>query len=260
LTKYCSFQLYQRISLAACLTCVVSLANATPIVTPLGLNTGDSYRLAFITSEMMRAENNDIEFYNQFVTDSANNVTFISALATTWHAIVSTETVDARDNTNTNPGIEPDAIPVYLLDGITLVNSDHRDIWGSGIVNPINVDETGTQLLQAGEFSVDDQAWTGTDPDGTAAANPVGIHSGVTSAFNYEPNRGDSFQTQGGNATWLFNTKLDNVPVDTELRFYALSGILTVATDPNPVPAPGGLLVFIFAILGLAIGTRTRSK
>jgi len=250
----------RRLLAAAFVLGTATATQAAPVVTPLGLNPGDTYRLAFITSGYQRAEENDIAFYNQFVTDIANGEASLASLGTTWMAIGSTATVDARDNTNTNPGTEPNAIPIYLLDGATLVSSDHRDIWINGIGNPINIDETGNQIPESGEFSVDDHAWTGTAADGTAANNPLGLHGGVLDPFTYEPSRGDSFETQGfGDPTWLFSTKLDNVPVDTDLRFYALSDILTVASGTVTVSAPPALWVFSLALAGMAVFRRRRA-
>jgi hypothetical protein len=45
---------------------------ADPIVEPTGLNPGDPYRLAFVTSTTGVATSKDIAFYNNFVTNVAN--------------------------------------------------------------------------------------------------------------------------------------------------------------------------------------------
>jgi hypothetical protein len=92
-------------TLLVCLVTWVAAGTATaiPITVPTGLNPGDEYRLAFVTSTTRDATSSDITVYNGFVTASANAVTELALLGSTWTAIASTPTADARDNTNTNP-------------------------------------------------------------------------------------------------------------------------------------------------------------
>ena len=78
-------------------------SSAAPITVPTDLNVGDQYRLAFVTSTTRNATSFTLSDYNDFVTEAAESVTELLALGTTWKAIGSTATVDARDNTGTNP-------------------------------------------------------------------------------------------------------------------------------------------------------------
>ena len=73
-------------------------SQAQPTTVPPGLNPGDSYRLAFVTSTGIDATSPVIATYNSFVTAVAGTVPELVALGTTWAAIGSTTTVHAHDN------------------------------------------------------------------------------------------------------------------------------------------------------------------
>ena len=108
-------------------------ADAAPITLPIGLNPGDEYRLAFVTSTTRDATSTDIAVYNAFVTAAANTQAELLALGTTWTAIASTFTVDARDNTATNPIEDGAGVPIYLLDGLTKIADNYSDLWDSSL-------------------------------------------------------------------------------------------------------------------------------
>ena len=86
-----------------------SLAQVTTV--PPGLNPGDQYRLAFVTSTTRDATSTDIADYNTFVLGVANSSAALAALSTTWKAIGSTATADARDNTDTCPACTD--VPIF---------------------------------------------------------------------------------------------------------------------------------------------------
>ena len=75
---------------------VAGSVSAAPVTAPTGLSPGEQYRLAFMTSTLSTATATDIATYNTFVTNVANSVTELADLGTTWTAIASTATVDAR--------------------------------------------------------------------------------------------------------------------------------------------------------------------
>ncbi len=83
----------------------------------------------------------NIAEYNAFVTGVADSVPELLALGVTWTAIGSTSTVDARDNTNTNPGSAV-GVPIYLLNDTLLVN-DNTDLWDGSIATALNVPVRG---------------------------------------------------------------------------------------------------------------------
>jgi hypothetical protein len=96
----------------ACVVGTATHARAVPITAPPGLDPGDQYRLAFVTSTLRDATSANIADYNAYVTTVANAVPELLALATTWTAIGSTASVDARDNTGTNPNVEA-GVPIF---------------------------------------------------------------------------------------------------------------------------------------------------
>ena len=64
---------------------------------PNGLSAGSHFRLVFVMSTTRDAVPTDISIYNAFVTSAANSQPLLAALRTSWTAVASTLTVDARD-------------------------------------------------------------------------------------------------------------------------------------------------------------------
>lgn len=226
----------RRLALAATVIAgSVGAAQAVPTTLPAGLNPGDSYRLAFVSSTSQFGQFSDISIYNTFVDNLAKSVTELNALVgIDWTAIVSTRTVDARDNTDTNPGTSTGA-PIYLLDGTTVIADNNADLWDGTIDNLFNIDENGNTVVNA-------QVWTGSSTDGTGRdgqelGTPTPITGGTNSVI----------------AAWITSTS----PASTNsFRLYAISDTITIPGGPPPteLPAPGplGLLAAGFIGLGLA--------
>ena len=187
-------------SLAAFALVAASESLAVPITVPTGLNPGDQYRLAFVTSTTRDATSSNIADYNAFVTAVANAVPELLALGTTWTAIGSTPTVDARDNTNTNPFVAV-GFAIYLLND-TLLANDNADLWDLSIANPLEIDEGGNTTPNL-------SAWTGTFLDGTAAAGGELGTPGPIVGF-----------THTDDADWILAAQADWTAVRA---FYALS-------------------------------------
>jgi hypothetical protein len=105
---------------------------------PIGL-----YRLAFVTSVGTDATSSDIEDYNEFVTDLAEDEPALAALSTTWSVIGSTADDSAVANTMTDPSpVGNTGFPIYRLDGMKI--ADHYDdLWDMSIEASISVTETG---------------------------------------------------------------------------------------------------------------------
>ena len=206
---------------------VSSAAPAAPIVVPAGLSPGDQYRLAFVTSTTRDATSADIADYNQFVTAAADTQLALAALGTTWTAIASTATVDARDNTDTNPGAST-GVPIYLLDGTSEIAVSNQDLWDGTLIHPIFIAESGAVLI--------DLVWTGSLSDGTASvANYLASSLVVIGQSNLN------------GFTWI---SLAFHASDDLNHLYALSGVLEV---PTPAPEPGPLGVLAVGLLGLAV-------
>jgi len=212
-------------------------ALSAPITLPAGLNPGDQYRLAFVTSATRDALSSDINDYNAFVTAAANSQTALAALGTTWMAIASTSSVDARDNTGTNPSST--GVPIYLLDtASTKIADNNADLWDGNIDAALNVTEDGVSAPPI------NQAYTGTNTDGTASANPLG----------------EFFVTYGAPAgavsTWI-STALFPAGGGAAYSFYATSAILTV--PGATIPEPGTLAILGLGLAGLGFTRRRKA-
>jgi hypothetical protein len=198
--------------------------SAAIVTTPTDLVPGQSYRLAFVTSTTRDATSTNIGDYNKFVDDLADLQPDLVALGTTWTAIATTAAIDARDNTGTNPGLDGDGVPIYLLDGTTLIANDNNDLWDGSIQSPLNITEQGTALGTG-------LIWTGTNSDGTGIVG-ARLGEGV-------PIVGDLPST---NSLWVIRNFAANNGFN--LQLYALSDVLTVATVPLPPALP---------LMGLAV-------
>ncbi len=139
-----------KIALTVFLTvlAILSACAEADIVQPSGINPataapwvpGDKYRLVFITSTDQAAESSDINHYNSLMQGVADAAGLGEA---TWKVIGSTNTVDARDNTSTNPEEDGVGCPILLIDGSTVVANNNADLWDGEIQHIINLTETG---------------------------------------------------------------------------------------------------------------------
>ncbi len=219
------------ILLAAALVLTASIAQAVPITVPTGLNVGDQYYLAFVTSGLRDATSSDIADYDAFVNAEADDSISPEVAAITWRALGSTLSVEAIDHLGLGE------FPIYLLDGSNQVATGGIDLWnGDNLTAPVLIDENG-------DLSTSLRAWTGTLVDGTASplnslgsANP--IEGDVASLFTPD-------WVNFGNAT---SSNIKSV--------YAFSELQTV-----PVPEPASLAVW--AVLGgsaVAFGLKRRQR
>ena len=209
---------------------------------PTGLSPSDPYRLAFVTTTARDGTSPNIGVYNAFVSAAANSAPDLAALGTTWSAIASTLTVDARDNTGTNPD-SSNGVPIYLLNDTLLVN-DNADLWDSSIAVNFDVDENGG--------SVNSQVWTGTNQFGLSGGVSLSLGANESLIAFHIVGR-TTFST----GDWVGNpASVRNSAV--ELPLYAVSDVLTV---PATIPALGplGLLVLVCGVvaIGRALAKRT---
>jgi hypothetical protein len=187
-------------------------ASAAPITVPTGLNPGDQYRLVFVTGSVRDAMSTNIADYNNFVTTAANSEPALAALSTTWNAIASTNSINARDNTTTNPFVSA-GVPVFRLDG-NLVAASNADLWDGAVSVPISTLASGF-IPTAASLKV----WTGTNVSGDLTSKPLGTGS-----------------VSFGDATASTSSWVDNgfTTPSQEYSLYAMSGVLTVPSVPEP--------------------------
>ncbi len=205
---------------------VTSHAYAAIITTPTSLSPGDSYRLVFVTSGGRNAHSTNIADYNAFVQGIASAAgSQVAGLSTTWRAIGSTSSVDAWDNTNTNPSIAT-GVSIFNLNGEE-VAEDNSDLWDGSTSASIGYDELGG--FRSG------WVWSGTGSDGTGNA-PLGKPAGLGVKYGHSGIAGGAAASQ-----WISSSGWYS---QAEFPLYAISGVLTIAS----VPEPSSFFIF----LGLA--------
>ena len=205
------------------LSIVLPTATHASLYVPAGLSPGDTYQLVFVSDGGTAATSSDVSNYNNFVQSQAA----LSSITGTgdgiiYSAIVSTSTVDARNNALV-------VGPVYNLNG-ELVATGFTDIWDGGLESEINRDQFGAS---AGGKIV----WTGSDQDGYGVS---------------------SFELGSGNVSVSGNSGRDgNKWIDQNREYadtaehliYALSSEITVPGS-EPIPEPSA--VAIWTLLGCA--------
>jgi uncharacterized protein YjbI with pentapeptide repeats len=179
----------------------VLVAPFFPIVAP-----GDTYQLVFVSSSLYPAPSPDIETYNAVV-QAAADAAGIGQMS--WTAILSTPTVNARDNALVLG-------QVFNLNN-QVVATSFADMWDGTLQNTIDYDEFGNQALG------DNRVYTGSLVDGTASNCPLdglarpGCRDGSNGRY-----------TSIDSAWMVVGTSL----VGTELRMYALSEVLDFTGTP----------------------------
>jgi len=204
---------------------------AAPITAPTDLNPGDKYRLVFVTSTLIDAMSTDIADYNNFVTGVANGVPELAALGTTWNVIGSTASVDARDNTGTNPFFT--GVPIYRLDDTRIANNN-ADLWDGTIQDDLGVDQNGVATDSV-------IVWAGTRLDGTA----------------FEP-----FELGASDVSLGWLDLANQIPwmefgvhdPSEFLPVFAMSGEITV------VPVPSTMILVCFGASGVVAWPRRRRR
>jgi hypothetical protein len=139
----------RRTALLVALLLASASAHALPLQPP-GLAPGETYHWMFITAGKIDSVSADIAVYNNFVTLEAALNPDLAGLG--WHAIASTETVDARLNA-------PVSGKVFLLDQ-TQFADDFPHMWnGSSKAFSPSIDQFGAERA----MDPFPWVWTGTD-------------------------------------------------------------------------------------------------
>ena len=230
-----------RLSLITVISALFFLAGSSQadIISPIGFNPGDPYRIVFVTEGTRDATSSDIAVYDTFVTSEANMPGSLTAsLATNWRVIGSTPTVDAKIHTATDDspaGIN--SVPIFLVDGTTKIADDYDDLWDSSIDSPLNLDQfgstAGTQLV-----------WAGTRGGGLRSTNQaLGNRNeffGFTSLVG---------TTESSATAWIISEEQSD---NLSYPYYSISDELTA------VPEPSSLLCL--GLFGLGVAGRRRRR
>jgi hypothetical protein len=179
----------------------------------------------------------NIADYNSFVQAQADLSPELAALNTTWTAIGSTLTVDARDNTSTNPNAAA-GVAFYNLHGLKIAHNN-ADLWDGLLLASITWDQFD------GFHDTASPVWTGTHHTGIASANPLGGSVQFPFAQFGLPSFVGAGWVNGGSSHI-------NDHVSDLASLYAVSGVLT-AGDVAAVPEPSSLIItsMLFALAGI---------
>jgi hypothetical protein len=199
-------------------------AHAAIVPVPTGLQPGDKYYLAFLTSGTISGTSANIVDYNAFAQSQANTAQSLSGF--TWKAAVSTPTVNALTNLNIGN------FPIYRIDGVQIATGS-SDLWDGSLLAAINVDQNET-VYGGGVL-----AWTGGQQNGTAypgsqLSTAAPIVGGVSST----------------SSTWMVVNASNSANTN---RVYAFSNELIV---PVPEPASISIAACGVALGGLAVARR----
>ena len=192
------------------------------IIPPIGLAPGSEYQLVFATADTTTPVSSDINYYNTFVQSEA--ALDPSLPSTTWAAVVSTATNDARVNAP-NPMVGGSYLPVYNTQGIEVMpGGAERTLYSvgptGGLSSPVGYDQYG--------MTAPTDVWAG------SAAN------GVRGDYLGFPFVGFGNTTVTG-TQWL-NDGVNFSPASTSLSIYALSAPIVVpfTTGGGPSTVGGG--------------------
>ncbi len=127
---------------------------------PSGLQTGDSFRLLFLSSSTRDGTSADIADYNSFIQGRATaGHSAIRLYGSQFTAVASTRSTDARDNTSTTGT----GVPIYWLDGSKLADN-YADFYDGDWDDEVNLkNENGNSRSSIAVY-------TGSKDDGTASS------------------------------------------------------------------------------------------
>ncbi|MCX6878600.1 MAG: Ig-like domain repeat protein [Verrucomicrobia bacterium] len=187
---------------------------------------GDTYRLIFVTSADTVCDSTDIATYNNFVQGLAVASTSYPKLGSvTWKVVGSTASVDARDNTSTNPSVNGVGEPILRMDGLFVIANNYADLW-DGAINSTHVPGQNYLAVAFDENGVErihERVRTGSSGNGTATS-VLGGSGSVQTGRNYAPD------FYGGYGGWMQDwgeAAASAGPV------YAMSAPLTIQVAPG---------------------------
>ena len=140
---------------------------------PSDIAVGGQYRLMFLTRGEVSLNSADISVYDAFVQERARATGHqaIRSYASVFRVVGSTDTVDARDHTGTNPAISA-GVPIYWLNGRRNAD-DYNDFYDGSW-------DTSQWRYENGNRHANETVATGTYQNGKAhATGPLGSGGSV---------------------------------------------------------------------------------
>ena len=205
----------------------------TSALVPGSFRVGDGFRLLFVTSNRSTAESSDIAKYNKFVQDAAaSGHTDIQDYSSVFRALGSTASIDARDNTATNPNKDGPGEEIRWLNGPRAAN-DYADFYNGSWDhrNPGRDQDGAVHDFPTGAAG---SVWTGSQSDGQGeSGNELGGTGNVATARPSSGSGneifGSSFAPEGGlkplyGLSYVLQTA---APADTPY-------VTSVEVDPEP--------------------------
>ena len=179
---------------------------------PDGIEPGDSFRLLFVTSATTNTASSNIADYNAHAQGAAGGSGSLKSFKGEFTALVSTSSVDARDNTGTTGT----GVPIHWLGG-EKVADDYTDLYDG--------DWDSVSGQTEGGASYAGLVWTG--------GNKAGQKSGQRYAGAAEVRLGDLSDATTPLSSPTVKASGEAYPL------YALSPVITVAQpEPEPEPTP----------------------
>ena len=195
---------------------------------PTGLNTGDKFRLLFLTPAGHSPTSTEIADYNTYVQGrAAAGHADIQAYSNRFRVVGSTADTDARDNTGTTYTASDTGVPIYWLNG-NKVADDYEDFYDG------TWDDEANPRTRAGATTSPGLVWTGSKNDGTEAFNIT-----ISRAFGGAPGASVKFVRAGrlnGSGGPLDSEQ--QYTTSTSQPYYALSGVFVVSAQSD-YPATG---------------------
>ncbi len=179
---------------------------------PDGIGPGQSFRLLFVTSTSRDASSSEIADYNAHVQAAAGRNSNLAGFSGRFRALISTASVDARDNTATTGT----GVSVHWLGGAKVAD-DYADLYDKSWDSVSGQTETGS--------SYGGLVWTG--------GNKAGLKSGLRHAGAAEVRLGDL-----GTAGLALSSPRAGASTET-YPLYALSPVITVAQPVKAEQATG---------------------
>ena len=192
------------------------------------LAAGSKFRLLFVTSTGRSADSPHVRDYNRFVQAAAARNGALSSFSGEFRALVSTETVDARDNSATTGT----GVPVYWINGEKAADSAAALYGTAG--SRAGRDESGKAVAASRRI------WTGSSADGTKQAN---FWAGARRPTVTELKAGTSILAHARASSSEARRTNALLAISPVLTVGALSRQLASPQNVKAAPGPGSLAV-----------------